>query len=264
MVLGIESSCDGTGAGVVSGGRLPLPAHVVAPLEHGPLPDPRTVLVVSGGHTSLLLVRDLVRVPIPHLGDTVDDAGECLDKVTRVFGPPCPRGPVIARAPRGGSLRALALPRPLPGSEEHPYGFSSPGPKTAAARRAEQHRRNEEELPVSDGAASLRGAVADALTRKVPSARRQYEVRTPVAVGGVAANSRVRVLADKRCAAAGVELRVPPMTLCTDGGAMVAAVGDLPVRSGSAPAQPDLSAGPSAPLGYAALRPAARPAMAAA
>ncbi|MEU3409561.1 tRNA (adenosine(37)-N6)-threonylcarbamoyltransferase complex transferase subunit TsaD [Streptomyces sp. NPDC006670] len=248
-------------AGVPLYGVHHLAGHVAADtLEHGPLPNPCIVLIVSGGHTSLLLVRDLVRDPILHLGDTIDDAaGECFDKVARVLGLPYPGGPAIDRAARTGSPCAVAFPRPLLGSKEHPYGFSFSGLKTAAARWAEQHRRNGEGFSVADGAASLQEAVADVLTHKALAACRQYEVRTLVVVGGVAANSRVRALSEERCAAAGVELRVPPMTLCTDNGAMIAAVGDLLVRSGSAPAQLDLSIDPSAPLEYAALHPVGRP-----
>jgi len=236
-----------------------LAGHVAADtLEHGPLPDPCVALIVSGGHTSLLLVRDLVRDPILHLGDTIDDAaGECFDKIARVFGLPYPGGPAIDRAAREGNPCAVAFPRPLSGSKEHPYAFSFSGLKTAAARWAEQHRRRGEEIPLADGAASLQEAVADVLTRKALAACREYEVRALVVVGGVAANSRVRALAEERCAAAGVELRVPPLTLCTDNGAMIAAVGDLLVRAGSDPAQLDMSVDPSAPLEYAAQQPAA-------
>ncbi|WP_032750348.1 tRNA (adenosine(37)-N6)-threonylcarbamoyltransferase complex transferase subunit TsaD [Streptomyces sp. NRRL F-5702] len=249
-------------AGVPLYGVHHLAGHVAADtLEHGPLPDPCVVLIVSGGHTSLLLVRDLVRDPILHLGDTVDDAaGECFDKVARVFGLPYPGGPAIDRAARDGDPRAVAFPRPLLGSKDDPYAFSFSGLKTAAARWAEQHRLRGEDLPLADGAASLQEAVADVLTRKALAACRQYGVRTLVVVGGVATNSRVRALAEERCAAAGVELRVPPLTLCTDNGAMIAAVGDLLVRSGAAPAKLDVSIDPSAPLEYAALHPAPAPA----
>ncbi|MGC5346875.1 tRNA (adenosine(37)-N6)-threonylcarbamoyltransferase complex transferase subunit TsaD [Streptomyces sp. DT171] len=238
-----------------------LAGHVAADtLEHGPLPDPCVVLIVSGGHTSLLVVRDLVRDPIVHLGDTVDDAaGECFDKAARVFGLPYPGGPAIDRAARGGDPRAVAFPRPLTGPKDDPYAFSFSGLKTAAARWAERHRLGDQEIPLSDGAASLQEAVADVLTRKALAACRAYGVRTLVIVGGVAANSRVRALAEERCAAAGVGLRVPPLSLCTDNGAMIAAVGDLLLRAGADPAPWDLSVDPSAPLEYASLHPVARP-----
>ncbi|MET8966380.1 tRNA (adenosine(37)-N6)-threonylcarbamoyltransferase complex transferase subunit TsaD [Streptomyces sp. NPDC004074] len=233
-----------------------LAGHVAADtLEHGPLPDPCMVLIVSGGHTSLLLVRDLARDPIVHLGDTRDDAaGECFDKVARVFGLPYPGGPAVDRAARDGNPRAVSFPRPLAGS----YDFSFSGLKTAAARWAEGHAGRE--LPLADGAASLQEAVADVLTRKAVAACREHGVGTLVVVGGVAANSRVRSLAVERCRRAGIELRVPPLQLCTDNGAMIAAVGDLLVRAGAEPAPLDLSIDPSAPLEYAALHPATSPA----
>ncbi|MER7679927.1 tRNA (adenosine(37)-N6)-threonylcarbamoyltransferase complex transferase subunit TsaD [Streptomyces sp. NPDC096934] len=233
-----------------------LAGHVAADtLEHGPLPDPCMVLIVSGGHTSLLLVRDLARDRIVHLGDTRDDAaGECFDKVARVFGLPYPGGPAIDRAAREGDPRAVPFPRPLACS----YDFSFSGLKTAAARWAERHAGRD--LPVADGSASLQEAVADVLTRKAVAACREHGVGTLVVVGGVAANSRVRSLAEERCRSAGIELRVPPLRLCTDNGAMIAAVGDLLVRAEAEPAPLDLSIDPSAPLEYAALHPAASPA----
>lgn len=243
-----------------------LAGHVAADtLEHGPLPDPCVVLIVSGGHTSLLLVRDLVRDPIVHLGDTVDDAaGECFDKVARAFGLPYPGGPAIDRAARDGDPAAVAFPRPLTGPRDERYAFSFSGLKTAAARWAERCRGEgrgggADGLPVADGAAALQEAVADVLTRKAVAACADHGVGTLVVVGGVAANSRVRALAEERCRAAGVTLRVPPLGLCTDNGAMIAAVGDLLVRSGAAPAPTDMTVDPSAPLTGAALQPAAAP-----
>ncbi|MBK3390338.1 tRNA (adenosine(37)-N6)-threonylcarbamoyltransferase complex transferase subunit TsaD [Streptomyces sp. DEF1AK] len=237
-----------------------LAGHVAADtLEHGPLPDPCVVLIVSGGHTSLLLVRDLARDPVVHLGDTLDDAaGECFDKAARLFGLPYPGGPAIDRAAREGDPGAVAFPRPLTGPRDDPYAFSFSGLKTAAARWAERYRAQGEQPPLADGAASLQEAVADVLTRKAVAACREHGVGTLVVVGGVAANSRVRALAEERCRAAGIALRVPPLRLCTDNGAMIAAVGDLLVRAGAAPAPLDLSADPSAPLEYAALHPVGR------
>ncbi|MFE9400430.1 tRNA (adenosine(37)-N6)-threonylcarbamoyltransferase complex transferase subunit TsaD [Streptomyces sp. NPDC006530] len=235
-----------------------LAGHVAADtLEHGPLPDPCMVLIVSGGHTSLLLVRDLARDPILHLGDTLDDAaGECFDKVARVFGLPYPGGPAIDRAARDGDARAVPFPRPLTGPRDDPYAFSFSGLKTAAARWAERHAGSP--LRVADGSAALQEAVADVLTRKAVAACRAHGVDTLVVVGGVAANSRVRSLAEQRCAEAGITLRVPPLGLCTDNGAMIAAVGDLLVRAGAKAAPLDVSIDPSAPLEYAALHPVAR------
>ncbi|MGA5638581.1 tRNA (adenosine(37)-N6)-threonylcarbamoyltransferase complex transferase subunit TsaD [Streptomyces cinereoruber] len=248
-------------AGVPLYGVHHLAGHVAADtLEHGPLPSPCVVLVVSGGHTSLLLVRDLVREPILHLGDTLDDAaGECFDKVARILGLPYPGGPAVDRAARDGDPRAVDFPRPLTRGGDDPYAFSFSGLKTAAARWVEKYRLQGLDVPVADGAAALQEAVADVLSRKALAACRAYDVKTLVVVGGVAANSRVRALTERRCAAAGVELRVPPMTLCTDNGAMIAAVGDLLVRSGAEPAPLDVSIDPSAPLEYASLTPLPTP-----
>ncbi|MBV6695774.1 tRNA (adenosine(37)-N6)-threonylcarbamoyltransferase complex transferase subunit TsaD [Kitasatospora aureofaciens] len=230
-----------------------LAGHVAAAtLDGGPLPNPCVVLIVSGGHTSLLLVRDLARDPIAHLGDTLDDAaGECFDKVARVLGLPYPGGPAIDRAARDGDPAAVRLPRPLTGPHDDPYAFSFSGLKTAAARWVEAQRAPY----VPDAAAALQEAIADVLTRKAVRACTDHGIGTLVVVGGVAANSRVRALAEQRCAAAGIALRVPPLRLCTDNGAMVAAIGDLLVRAGAEPAPAELSVDPSAPLEYAALTP---------
>ncbi|MFD4397641.1 tRNA (adenosine(37)-N6)-threonylcarbamoyltransferase complex transferase subunit TsaD [Kitasatospora sp. NPDC058478] len=241
-----------------------LAGHVAAAtLDGGPLPNPCVVLIVSGGHTSLLLVRDLARDPIVHLGDTLDDAaGECFDKVARILGLPYPGGPAIDRAARDGDPTAVRLPRPLTGPRDDPYAFSFSGLKTAAARWVEARRSGGSDPYVPDAAAGLQEAIADVLTRKAVRACTDHGIGTLVVVGGVAANSRVRSLAEERCAAAGIALRVPPLRLCTDNGAMVAAIGDLLVRSGAEPAPAELSVDPSAPLEFAALTPLARTAAA--
>ncbi|GIG56313.1 tRNA N6-adenosine threonylcarbamoyltransferase [Longispora fulva] len=215
-------------------------------LEHGPLPARCVALIVSGGHTSILLLGDLARDPIVHLGDTVDDAaGEAFDKVARLLGLPYPGGPVIDRIARDGDPAAIDFPRPMTGPKDPPYGFSFSGLKTAVARWVERH---EGPLPVADVAASFQEAVADTLTRKALRACAEHGADTLLMVGGVAANSRVRALAEERCRAAGVTLRVPSIRLCTDNGAMIAAVGDLVVRAGAPAADLSLGAQPSAVL----------------
>ncbi|HVU93545.1 MAG TPA: tRNA (adenosine(37)-N6)-threonylcarbamoyltransferase complex transferase subunit TsaD [Jatrophihabitans sp.] len=228
-----------------------LAGHAAADtLEHGPLPDRSIGLIVSGGHTSLLYVRDLVRTPIVHLSDTFDDAaGEAFDKVARLIGLPYPGGPSIDRAARLGDPDAIAFPRPLSGPGDPELGFSFSGLKTAVARYVEKHP----DADVNDVAASFQEAVADVLTAKALRACRAQDVDTLVVVGGVAANSRIRALAAERCAAAGVELRIPPMRLCTDNGAMIAAIGDLLVRDGARPSALDLSAVPTVELRQAQL-----------
>ena len=235
-----------------------LAGHAAADtLEHGPLPDRSVGLIVSGGHTSLLFVRDLVRTPIVHLSDTVDDAaGEAFDKVARLLGLPYPGGPSVDRAAREGDPDAVRFPRPLTGPNDPPLGFSFSGLKTAVARYVEAQQSGRGADPgvsTADIAASFQEAVADTLTRKALRACRDSDVDTLVIVGGVAANSRVRSLAQERCDAAGIELRVPPLRLCTDNGAMIAAIGDLLVRDGAAPSAPDFSAVPTVELTSAQL-----------
>ncbi len=228
-----------------------LAGHAAADtLEHGPLPDRSVGLIVSGGHTSLLFVRDLVRTPIVHLSDTVDDAaGEAFDKVARLVGLPYPGGPAIDRAAKDGDAEAIRFPRPLTGAHDPPLGFSFSGLKTAVARYVEANP----DANAPDVAASFQEAVADVLTTKALRACRLHDVQTLVMVGGVAANSRIRALAVERCAAAGVELRVPPIRLCTDNGAMIAAIGDLLVRDGAQPSTPGFAAIPTVELERAQL-----------
>ncbi|MFF0249092.1 tRNA (adenosine(37)-N6)-threonylcarbamoyltransferase complex transferase subunit TsaD [Streptosporangium sandarakinum] len=220
-----------------------LAGHVAADtLEHGPLPGRSIALIVSGGHTSLLLLNDLARDPIVHLGDTRDDAaGEAFDKVARILGLPYPGGPAIDRVAREGDPEAFSFPRAMLGQG---FDFSFSGLKSALARQVEQNPG----LSVPDVAAAFQEAVVDVLTRKAVGACRAHGIDTLVIVGGVAANGRLRRLAAERCAAAGIALRIPPPWLCTDNGAMIAAVGDLLVAADHPPAAFDLSADPSCPL----------------
>jgi N6-L-threonylcarbamoyladenine synthase len=234
-----------------------LVAHVaVDTLEHGPLPEPAVALLVSGGHTSLLRVDDLA-TGVTALGATIDDAaGEAFDKVARLLGLPFPGGPPIDRQARSGDPDAVAFPRGLTGPREqaaHPYDFSFSGLKTAVARWVEARQRSGEPVPVADVAASFQEAVADVLTARAVAACRAYGVSTLVIGGGVAANSRLRALAARRCAAAGVSLRVPRPGLCTDNGAMVAALGSRLVAAGVAPSRLDLPADSALPVGTVSL-----------
>ncbi len=223
-------------------------------LEHGPFPERYVALIVSGGHTSLLAIGDLARDPIEHLGDTMDDAaGEAFDKVARLIGLPYPGGPSIGTAAVDGDPTAIAFPRALTGPKDPPYAFSFSGLKTAVARWVHSSRRSGATLPVADIAASFQEAVVDVLTRKAMRACRDGGADTLLLVGGVAANARLREVAAERCADNGLTLRVPPPRLCTDNGAMIAAVGDLLVRGGQAPAGLDVPAHPNAVLTRASL-----------
>jgi N6-L-threonylcarbamoyladenine synthase len=226
-----------------------LAAHVaVDQLEHGPLPEPTIALLVSGGHSSLLLVPDVTDDVRP-LGSTVDDAaGEAFDKVARVLGLPFPGGPYVDRAAVDGRRDAIAFPRGLTGPQDSPYDFSFSGLKTAVARWIEAREKAGEVVPVADVAASFQEAVVDVLTRKAIRACRDEGVDHLLIGGGVAANSRLRALAEERCAAAGIRLRVPRPGLCTDNGAMVAALGAEMVARGREPSRLDIPADSSLPV----------------
>ncbi|GAA3762648.1 tRNA (adenosine(37)-N6)-threonylcarbamoyltransferase complex transferase subunit TsaD [Salinactinospora qingdaonensis] len=224
-----------------------LVGHVaVDQLEHGPLPKPVVALLVSGGHTSLLLVRD-VATDVMMLGDTVDDAaGEAYDKVARLLDLPYPGGPPIDRAARDGDPTAIRFPRGKWGDGTYDFSFS--GLKTAVARWVEDSERDGRALSVPDIAAAFQESVVDVLTRKAVDACGEHGVGTLVISGGVAANSRLRGLAEQRCAEAGVELRVPRPRLCTDNGAMIAALGAEVVAAGLPPATLDLASDTSLPV----------------
>jgi N6-L-threonylcarbamoyladenine synthase len=212
---------------------------------------PTIALLVSGGHTSLLLVRDLID-DVELLGETIDDAaGEAFDKVARLLGLPYPGGPHIDRVAVGGDPKAIRFPRGLSlpkDLEQHRYDFSFSGLKTAVARWVEQKQDAGDEVPIADVAASFREAVVDVLLTKALAACADFGVPRLLLGGGVVANARVREVAAERCAAAGVELRVPPLSLCTDNGAMIAALGAQLVAAGRAPSSLDFGADSTLPV----------------
>ncbi len=229
-----------------------LAAHVaVDQLEHGPLPEPCLALLVSGGHSSLLKVTDITTGVDP-MGATIDDAaGEAFDKVARLLGLPFPGGPHIDRAARDGDKVAIDFPRGLTSRrdlERHRFDFSFSGLKTAVARWVEARERAGEPVPVADVAASFQEAVCDVLVRKALDAASAEGIEDLMIGGGVAANSRLRALAEDRASRLGIRVRVPRPGLCTDNGAMVAALGSAMVERGR-PASPlDLPADSSLPV----------------
>ena len=199
---------------------------------------PTIALLVSGGHTSLLHVRDLVS-DVELLGETIDDAaGEAFDKVARVLGLPYPGGPQIDRLAASGDPKAIRFPRGLSLPKDmakHRYDFSFSGLKTSVARWVEQRQDAGEPVPVEDVAASFREAVADVLLTKALAACADRGVPRLLLGGGVVANARVRTLAAERAHAAGVELRIPALSLCTDNGAMIAALAAQLIVAGHEP-----------------------------
>ncbi len=226
-----------------------LAGHVAADtLEHGPLPQPSLALLVSGGHTQLLVVDDLAGV-ITEIGTTVDDAaGEAYDKVARLLGLGYPGGPVIDQLAGRGDPAAIRFPRGLTGPRDAPYDFSFSGLKTAVARFVESIERTGGTVPVQDVCASFQEAVADVLVGKTLRAATDLGITTVVIAGGVAANGRLRSLARERCADAGITVRIPRPGLCTDNGAMIAAVGAHLVAAGARPSSPWLSGHPAMPV----------------
>lgn len=229
-----------------------LVGHVGADiLDQGKIELPTIALLVSGGHTSLLLVRDLLD-DVVLLGETIDDAaGEAFDKVARVLGLSYPGGPEIDRVAKDGNPQAIRFPRGLTlpkDMAEHRYDFSFSGLKTAVARHVELAEFNKQEVPVADVAASFREAVVDVLITKAIAACKDHEVPRLLLGGGVIANSRLREVASVKCAEAGIALRIPALSLCTDNGAMIAALGAQLVMAGRKPSSLDFSAESTLPV----------------
>lgn len=235
-----------------------LAAHVaVDRLVHGDIPEPAIALLVSGGHTSLLRVND-VTLDVSPLGATLDDAaGEAFDKVARLLGLPFPGGPHIDRVARGGDPASIDFPRGLTTArddDEHRLDFSFSGLKTAVSRWIRSAQDDGRHVPVADVAAAFQEAVADVLVTKALRACADSGIGTLVVGGGVAANSRLRAMLEDR--AAHLDVRIPPPSLCTDNGAMVAALGAALVERGRAPSSPGIGADSSMPVGEIIATPA--------
>jgi N6-L-threonylcarbamoyladenine synthase len=244
----------GSAAGLALGLNKPiyavnhLAAHVsVDSLTHSNPLDPTIALLVSGGHSSLLQVDDITG-SITKLGETMDDAaGEAFDKIARVMKLGFPGGPAIDKLAHDGNPVAIDFPRGLTTSNDwqtRPFDFSFSGLKTAVARYLEATP----DYKKSDVAASFQEAIVDVLLLKAVAACKQSGINSLVIAGGVAANSRLRAVAQERCDKAGIQLRVPNPGLCTDNGAMVAALGSLMVSAGRMPSPVAFDADSSLPV----------------
>ena len=244
----------GSAAGLALGLNKPiyavnhLAAHVsVDSLTHSNPLDPTIALLVSGGHSSLLQVDDITG-SITKLGETMDDAaGEAFDKIARVMKLGFPGGPAIDKLSHEGSATAIDFPRGLTTSNDwvtRPFDFSFSGLKTAVARYLEATPN----YARADVAASFQEAIVDVLLLKAVAACKKTGINSLVIAGGVAANSRLRAVALERCDKAGIELRVPSPGLCTDNGAMVAALGSLMVSAGRTPSPVAFDADSSLPV----------------
>lgn len=214
-----------------------LSAHIaVDSLNSDHKLDPAIALLVSGGHSSILQVNDLTSDVIT-LGSTIDDAaGEAFDKIARILELGFPGGPAIDLDAKSGDRSAIEFPRGLTLARdlvEHKYDFSFSGLKTAVSR----YLAKTPEFIRADVSASFQEAVVDVLLSKAIGAAKEVGIDTLIIAGGVAANSRLRALAQERADKAGIQLRIPPMNLCTDNGAMVAAIGSLAVAKGLRPSE---------------------------
>lgn len=206
-----------------AGGRID-PAAITRPS----LPDldaegrafPLLVLIVSGGHTELVLMRG--HGHYERLGATLDDAaGEAFDKAARILGLSYPGGPAVQKAAEGGNPQAFAFPRGLSNyaiQPEHRFNFSFSGLKTAVLRQVREI--GDQALPVADLAASFQDAVVDVLVSKTALAVRECNVERVCVCGGVAANRRLRMAVAERLP---VPASIPPFFLCTDNAAMIGA-----------------------------------------
>ena len=212
-----------------------LAAHIsVDALTHEQDLEPTIALLVSGGHSSLLQVDDIT-ASIIKLGATMDDAaGEAFDKIARVMKLGFPGGPAIDSLAKDGDAQSIDFPRGLTTSNDwqsRPFDFSFSGLKTAVARYLEATP----DYAKANVAASFQEAIVDVLLLKSLAACKATGIESLLIAGGVAANSRLRAIAQERCDKAGIRLRIPAPGLCTDNGAMVAALGSLMVSAGRSP-----------------------------
>ncbi len=231
--------------GVPLAGVNHLVAHVYANvLCFGELPLPAVVFVVSGGHTSLLVMA--ADGGFRMLGQTIDDAaGEAYDKVARVLGLGYPGGPVLDRLAKQGNPRAVAFPRAL--LDDGTDDFSLSGLKTAVLRHVRAVQQAGEQVDVADVAASFQEAVVDVQVAKVLGAAKREGLDTVLLAGGVAANSRLRQRLAADGDGLGIRVLVPAPALCTDNGAMVACAGFFALQRGER-TPPDVGADPNLPM----------------
>jgi len=243
LLVGVASASGlALGLGKPLFGVNHLAAHVSVDLLTHDLPrEPTIALLVSGGHSSLLQVDDITSSVIK-LGESMDDAaGEAFDKIARVMGLGFPGGPAIDREAVAGNPTAINFPRGLTHPDDwqsRPFDFSFSGLKTAVARYLE----STPEYAKADVAASFQESIVDVLMLKALAACKKTGIDSLVIAGGVAANSRLRAVAQQRCEAAKIRLRIPAPGLCTDNGAMVAALGSLMVSAGRPASNIDLEA----------------------
>jgi N6-L-threonylcarbamoyladenine synthase len=204
---------------------------------------PLLALIVSGGHTELVLMKEHGEYEV--IGETRDDAaGEAYDKVARMLNLPYPGGPHIDRLASEGEI-SIEFPRAW--LEEDSYDFSFSGLKSAVINKIHNASQKGITLKSEDIAASFQASVIDVLATKTVKAAKQYQVEQVIVAGGVAANKGLRAELEARFSEAGIPLLIPPLKLCTDNAAMIAAAGTIDFEKGKR-AGLDLNANPSLEL----------------
>lgn len=219
--------------------------HIAANyLAHPGLEPPFLCLVVSGGHSHIIEVKDYTEFHV--IGRTHDDAvGEAYDKAARTLGFSYPGGVYMDQAAREGNPAAFHLPRPH--VDGCPYDFSFSGLKTAVINLVHNAEQKGKTLPVNDVAASFQQTVCDILSPRLMMAAEEYGYRKIVLAGGVSANSGLRSRLESDCAQRGFRLFAPPLPLCGDNAAMIASQGYYEYRAGHL-AGMDLNAVASLPV----------------
>ncbi|RDY25295.1 tRNA (adenosine(37)-N6)-threonylcarbamoyltransferase complex transferase subunit TsaD [Romboutsia weinsteinii] len=199
-----------------------IEGHVSANyIEHKDLKPPFITLIVSGGHTHLVEVKDYGEYEI--LGKTRDDAsGEAFDKIARAMGLGYPGGPIIDKLAKEGNKHAIEFPRAY---IDEGYDFSFSGLKSAVLNYLNAKKMKNEEIVVEDVAASFQEAVVEVLSTKALKAAKEKGYSTIALAGGVASNSALREKITEMSKSEGIEIKYPSLILCTDNAAMIGCAG---------------------------------------
>lgn len=223
-----------------------IKGHIAANyIAHPELEPPYICLVASGGHSQIMRVESYTKFVT--IGRTMDDAaGEAFDKAARAMGFPYPGGMHIDNASKRGDRTKYKLPRPKTAEK---YDFSFSGLKTNVINLVHNAEQKGEMLDIDSLAASFQYTVADILTSKFVAAANEYGYKTAALAGGVAANSGLRSLLEERCAANGIKLYIPPISLCGDNAAMIGSQAFYEYTEGGVTADGSLNAVASMPLG---------------
>ncbi|MBR4669578.1 MAG: tRNA (adenosine(37)-N6)-threonylcarbamoyltransferase complex transferase subunit TsaD [Butyrivibrio sp.] len=214
-------------------------------IENKELKPPFMCLVVSGGHSHLVVVKDYGEYEI--VGQTRDDAaGEAFDKVARAIGLGYPGGPKIDAAAKKGNPEAFTFPQAKIADAEYDFSFS--GLKSAVLNYINQAKMQGQELDPNDVAASFQKAVVEVLVGHAIRACKEYKINSLAIAGGVASNTALRELMEKECKAEGISFYKPSPVLCTDNAAMIGAAAYYEYKKGKKFGL-DLNAVPNLPLG---------------